>query len=256
MRSLFGALFVAAAAPAFFAAAASAELLMSEDFNYANGALAGNSGGTGWGWEWENTSANDVDVFNGAATFTYFNNGGYTGSGATRWLGTWYGDDESDLWLRATVHKTQDNGSYDSFGGIGFYADGNEVGLLGNFWPGSGPNAWGAGFGGGVAESASAFVTDLSDVVAHINFSTGAIEVWINADMMNMGDADFVGYGITAFNSLRLRGGSDAGGTESWMFDNLLLGTEGIDVGVGIPAPGALALLGMAGLFGSRRRQG
>lgn len=252
MRSSFVALCVAVATPAFFAAAASADLLMSEDFNYDNGALAGNNGGTGWGWEWENTEAIAVGVLDNAAALSYTNTSSWASAGATRWLGTWYGDDESDLWLRATVQKTQSNGSGDAFGGMHFYADGTEVGLIGDFWGGG--HTWGAGWGGSEQESGSHLVTDLSDVVAHFNFSTGAIEVWINADMMDMGDADFVGYGITAFNSLRLRGGSSAGGTESWAYDNLMLGSAGIDVGVGIPAPGVIALFGLAGFFGSRRR--
>lgn len=214
-----------------------ADMILSDDFRYPDGALAGNDGGTGWGWEWENTGSGTVDVVDGAASLTYTigAGGGFQSHEAKRWAGDWYGDDEPDIWLRATVQKTKNNGSNYSFGGIGFYADEAEAGLLGDFWTGDSQtaNIWAAGRGDGIVESAGLAVTDLSDVIAHINYASGEISVWINADPSKLGDPDFIGSGIGVFNVIRLRGGSDASGTESWTFDNLLLGTSASDVGIG-----------------------
>lgn len=223
---------------AFLSGGVTADLIVSDDFSYPDGALAGNDGGTGWGWEWENTAAGTVDVVDGQASFTYTieDGGGFQSKEANRWMGDWFGDDETDIWLRATVQKTQDNGSNESFGGIGFFADSTEVGLLGDFWAGDGEalNTWAAGWGpGGVGESPDKLVTDLSDVIAHINYVSNEIEVWVNADPSNLGDPNFVGSGIAVFNAIRFRGGSTAAGTESWTYDNFLLGTAPSDVGIG-----------------------
>jgi hypothetical protein len=40
-----------------------------------------------------------------------------------------------------------------------------------------------------------------------------------------------------------------------WVENSLLNGGDRIDFGVAVPAPGALALLGVAGLIGARRRR-
>lgn len=258
---IFRIVFAVAVLP-LFSTVGFCDVIATEDFTYATGSpLAGNNGGTGWSAGWVDFAGTPATVEAGVAQLSFTGAGGFASSQVSRLLGEAVGDDESDVWIRATIQKTASLGISESFGGIGFFNGGAEVGLVGNFWPGVAADAWAAGPNGGQGEIAGELVTTLSDVIAHIDFANGVTELWVNPlDDQDIGAAEATGSGIGEFDTIVLRAGTGTAGTETWQFDDLQIGTTVGDVGaafaVAVPEPNSAVILG-AGvlcLFGRRRR--
>ena len=215
---------------------AQAAVIAIEDFDYTNGALAGNNGGVGWNGGWANVSGTAATVTRGIAQISFSTAGRFESSQATRQLSQTVGDTETDVWLRTTMQKTTTIGVKNNFGGIGFFDTGVEQGLLGNFWSGVAVDAWGVGSHGSQGEAAGELVTTLSDVILHIKFGVFS-EIWINPTntsqgVEGMGSADTTGGAIPPFNEILLRAGSNHAGTETWQYHDLILGETAADVGV------------------------
>jgi len=235
-------MFSALGLAAGFAGAATAAVIASEDFTYADGALAANNGGTGWAGAWTDVSGNAATVAGGV---------GQTNFGqAERTLSSTV-DVTGGVWIRATVQKTDTDGVAGSFGGIGLFNGGAEAGLIGNFWPGVATDAWGAGPNGAQGEIAGDLVTSLSDVVVFIDDTQTLL--WVNGNPVALGAAEATGASTGDFDTIRLRNGN--GAAETYTYDNILIGDTAADVGVVVPEPGSLALLGLGGLAMLRRRR-
>lgn len=233
---------------------AGAATIATDDFSYANGNLAGSNGGTGWSTTWTNTEGT-ATVADGMA-----NVAATPGQQATRVLSAAQSG-TATIWIRFDGRQsTTLAGTTDSYGGLSLYNGGTEQLLIGKAWPG--PYEWRAGTGGTMVGPSSPVPTlSLTTVLARVTLNSAgndSLEVWLNpADMGSEGalgaaqitrsDTDL------NFDRIQLRGGSAAGGSESWQFDNLRLGTTLADVAV--PEPSATLLGGLALLGFLRRRR-
>ena len=244
---------LAAASCLVFSSAGYCDVIATDDFTYPNRSpLAGNNGGAGWSAGWTDFAGTAATVEDGAAQLSFTSVGGFSSSQASRLLGETVGDDETEAWIRATVQKTVSLGITDSFGGIGLFNGGAEVGLIGNFWPGVAADAWGAGPNGGQGEIAGDLVTVSSDVIVRLDFVGGATELWVNPfDDQSLGAAEAIGAGMGAFDTIVLRAGTSTAGTETWQFDDLRIGTSAGDVGAAVAVPEPSSAFLVFGLFGA-----
>lgn len=233
---------------------ADAAIIASDLFSYANGNLAGNSGGAGWSTTWTNTEG-IATVAEGQAIVAATPN-----QQQARVLSAGLSGDAT-IWIRFEAQQfTTLTGSTNSYGGLGLYNGTTEQVLIGKAWPG--PYEWRAGTGGAlVAPVVPVSTLSLTTVLAKITLNaTGndTLDVWLNpADLssestlgtaaISRSDADL------SFDRVRLRAGSGAGGTESWQFDNLVLATTLGEV-ASVPEPSS-ALLGGIGLLALFRRR-
>jgi hypothetical protein len=193
-----------------------------DDFSYADGALAGNNGGTGWAGPWTDNAGTPATVVGGVAQTSF------TGAGSSQ-IQRDLSSAMSSAWIRATVQKTATLGISESYGGIGLYDGGTERALIGNFWPGVAADAWGAGTNGSQGEIAGELVTTLSDVIVYVDGTE--TKLWVNpADPANLGVPEATGGGVGQFNRIILRCGTSTAGTETWQFDNLIVGETLSDI--------------------------
>jgi hypothetical protein len=191
----------------------------ADDFSYADGVLADKKGGTGWAGPWTDSAGTAATVVGAVAQTSFTSGGSYAGSEVQRDLSSTM----TSAWIRATVQKTATVGVSDSFGGIGLYEGGSERALIGNFWPGASIDAWGAGPNGSQGEIAGELVTTLSDVIIYVDGTE--TKLWINpADPNNLDVPEATGSGVGQFNRIILRCGTSTAGTETWQFDNLIIG--------------------------------
>ncbi len=187
-----------------------------DDFNYTDGLLAGNDGGTGWDGPWSDTSGTAATVINGVAQTSF------SGPGSSQ-VQRNLASAMSDAWIRATVQKLETAGVSESYGGIGLYEGSTERALIGNFWPGVAADVWGAGPNTGQGEIAGKLVSTLSEVFVYVD--SNETKLWINpVDPNNLGEPDAIGGGVGRFDRIVLRCGTNAGEMETWQFDNLIIG--------------------------------
>ncbi len=202
-------------------------IIAEENFDYADGALAGNNGGSGWTGAWTDYDGTAPTVVGGVAQLS-FSGAGWQSSQADRYLNA----PLTSAWIRATVQKTVTAGNGASFGCIGLFEGGAERGLIGNFWPGVAVDAWGAGPNGSQGEIAGKLVTTLSDVIVYIDATE--TKLWVNpVDPRNPGTPDAVGGGIGQFDRIILRCGTNDN-SETWQVDNLVIAETLDDVTGGI----------------------
>jgi len=90
-------------------------------------------------------------------------------------------------------------------------------------------------------------------VVTSYNFDTGESKLWVNPVSFASTSISAPGTASTAIAAFGFRQANPSVGTSSQTIDNLNVGTDFGDVV--IPSPGALALIGLGGLFAGRRRR-
>jgi len=229
-----------------------AAVLATDNFSYADGSLAGNNGGSGWSTTWTNASGTTATALSGEANITSTPGSEVARTLAAAQSGT------ATIWILFEAQQfTTLSGSTNSFGGFGLYNGSTEQLLIGKAWPG--PYEWRAGTGGGLVGPASPVSTlSLTSVLARVTLNASGndvLDVWFNpADISSevaLGAASITRTDTDLnFDTIRLRGGSGAGGTESWQFDNLIVATALSDV----PEPSS-ALLGGLALLGLLRRR-
>ncbi len=229
--------------------AANAGIIAQDDFAYDDGVLAGNDGGSGWAGAWADFAGTPATVVGGVAQIAWDSASGWQSSQTDR---SFSGGAVTSAWIRTTVQKTVTAGSSSAFGGIGLFEGDGERGLIGNFWPGVATDAWGAGPNGGQGEIAGELVTTLSDVVVYISATETLL--WVNGDPLALGTPEATGSGIGQFDRIILRAGTNNNG-EAWQFDNLIIGETAADVGVVVPEPATLALLGLGAMSLIRRKK-
>lgn len=226
------------------AALSHAVVLISEDFSYSDGGLNGQNGGTGFSGGWTSTT----DVSGGVATGNASSTRNFASS-----LGI-----SGDIWVSFDWGYTTAPTENGSFGGLTFYAGGDEKQLIGNTWPGSGHDQWGTN---GATLSLVSNVGMKTGVAKITLGGAGAnndmIQVWVGAtgspvDVSGAALLTATGRDLENLDAIRING-QDFGGNPGQGFDNLLIGTTMADVDA-VPEPSA-ALLGGLGLFGLFRRR-
>jgi hypothetical protein len=230
------------------AAVSQAAIIIQENFDYGNGGLNGQTGGSGWSsHSWFQTTTN---VSGGVA-------GGGGDSSARHNFNTSLGT-TGTIWVRFDWGNSvapQENGSY---GGLTFYQtqadlDVNERFLIGNTWPGSGHDVW------RMTNSGATTILNHSGMksgLAKLDLAAGTASLWVRAtgttiDVSDTPDATSSGLALTNLGGIRINGSS--GNSASQSFDNLIIGTTLLDVNA-IPEPSA-ALLGGLGLLALLRRR-
>ncbi|WP_052572718.1 hypothetical protein [Haloferula sp. BvORR071] len=218
---------------------ASAAIFAREDFNYADGNLAGSNGGVGWQSAWSNalgtpTAAGGKGVINTVS--------GQQGARLISALQEPPLGGSKTVWVSFEGKQTTNvagTASTNSYGGLGLYRGNTEQLLIGKSWPGD--YQWKAGTGGTLIGPAVPVSTlAMTKIVARITMvdaATDTLDVWINpADTSSVAalgsphitrtDPDL------SFDTLRIRGGEgDAGVTaESWAFDAVTAGDTLADV--------------------------
>jgi MYXO-CTERM domain-containing protein len=149
---------------------------------------------------------------------------------------TWVGD--LQVWLTSPT-GTRVN-LFSRLGNTTATGFGNGNNLLGNYTFTEGGAAFGGAGGTGLVP-AGTYARSTNTNAAVVQFGADGATQGINANTF----AAFVGQSVTGVWTLSIRdlGNGDVGSLGSWAFDAT------------IPGPGAVALLGLAGLVGGRRRR-
>ena len=202
------------------AALSRAEVIISEDFTYADGGLSGQNGGTGFSAAWSSSS----NVAGGVSTGT---------DPSTRSLSTPF-PSSGTLWISFDWGYAARPSENASFGGLTFYIGSSEKFLIGNTWPGSGHDVW------HMNDAGSTGVTNygvMKTGVAKITLGAGAtssVELWVGpaGSPVNVSGPPLStasGRELAGVNGIRI-GGNDFGASNPQNFDNLLVGTSMADV--------------------------
>jgi hypothetical protein len=254
---------IIAAAMLTLGAAAQADIIASESFDYPAGSITGAAGGTGWALPWE--GAGNVTTpghtyqnlaVSGNKLTTIGNN-----SGANRALASTLGTDGTTVWISFLANLATPTGT-DAYAGVSLFNNANEILFLGkrfnqNFW----------GFersGGGTAQAVNsneAADTGAADLLLYrIDFLPGAtdnVTMYVNPDLSNLGSlAPAVGpIAVNDVDANRIRIQSGVAGAAIGNFDELRIGTDMQSV-LPVPEPATLSLLGVAmvGLMARRKR--
>lgn len=220
-------------------------ILLSEQFNYPDGNLAGNGGWTAH----SGVGAMPVQVTGGTAVL---NQG--SGSredvnvltGTTLAAGqTWYaGFDFTNSGGSANVYFAHFFQSTSVFAARTFVTPAT----------GGGDYTLGLSDAGGVPDAGVTWASDLSfgttyRAVISYSFDTGNTRLWINPVLEGDTNLSTTGQVSRPLTGFALR---QSGGDSSQTIDNLIVGDSFAAV---VPAPGALALLGLGGLAAARRRR-
>jgi autotransporter-associated beta strand protein len=203
------------------AALSQADVLVSDNFDsYADGALNGANGGTGFSDAW-NSSINVGSGLVGGNAPSFRNFTGNTfGNSGTRWVSFDWGYNSTP----------SENASY---GGLTFYAGGGERFLIGNTWPGAGHNVWRMSNGGTTSELNHPV---MKTAVAKITLgagSTSTVELWVGptgspVDVSGPALATVTTANLEGVDGIRIMG-QDFGGVNS-AFDNFVIGETANDV--------------------------
>jgi autotransporter-associated beta strand protein len=207
----------------FFSSAAlsQAEVLVSENFDgYADGGLNGADGGTGFSDAWSSSINVGAGVVGGNGPSRRNFTAHTFGASGTLWVSFDWGFDSK---------PTEDA----SYGGLTFYAGGDERFLIGNTWPGSGHDLWRMGGAGPTTELNYGMKT----AVAKITLAAGAtstVELWLGptgspVDVSAPPIATTTNANLEGVDGIRIMG-NDFGGGPNQAFDNLIIGTTLADV--------------------------
>ncbi len=213
-----------------------------ESFDYADGNLGGQAGGTGWAAAWWSGNSGDnavvaspgVDATGGLCALQWVDQGSYRTIDASGWgsdvYGNNFGVDNSTIWIRFASRRVP--GATDVYGGLSLFeqwvgekvflgcpSGGDEWGLHDNPWA------------GGPAETIVGSSCDnLTQLVYRIDFLPGdeRIRLWLSpVDDYPVGVADLdTTLGDFMFNEIRLQSGDPATVIAGFEFDGLHLEME------------------------------
>jgi autotransporter-associated beta strand protein len=198
-------------------ASSRAELLVAEDFTYADGGLNGQNGGKGLREAWNST----VHLAGGVPTGN---------SASTRGLVTSF-PSSGTLWLSFDWGFASNPHPQSQFGGITFFEGNMERCLIGDVWD---TGVWSVNGGSATSETNHG---GMKTGVAKITLGAGetsTVELWVGpigspVDVSGAPIATATGRDLDGVDSLRIMGSSfDANINQS--FDNLLIGTTVADV--------------------------
>lgn len=256
---------------------ASAVVIGVEDFSYADGAIDGQTGGTGFDYnnltdtatgstsDWDNTGgvptvSSGKLVTNNTSAKREHNGPGEGAGGAD------IDTEERSGALRGagqvfySVEITRNAGA--TWSGVSTYDFGAELiffGVPGTANPGSGNLEWGVQIAGTPTHYYSGIAADNNThtIVAVLDYDNDQIGLWLDptgADFYNNGDgtnsADAIGAFAASNWATAARLGS--GGSASTEWDDLTIATEFVDI---IPEPSTTLLGGLMALFLFRRQR-
>ena len=256
----------AAAAVVSSSLSAGAAVVGFEGFDYPDGTVVDQAGGTGWAYErTQETGAvdsvpSDWDLAGGTANVV----GGTlvtTGGGARRQFngpveGSAAGSNEREGAFRGTgsvffgADMTRQAGA--DWSGVSSFDFANERLFFG---VPSGQAFFGIsenGVGRTLSTTLQPAAGQTYRIVAEVNFDADVVRMWVNPDAGDQATPDLTRpYTATNWSTaVRLA----SGGTGSTTWDNLVVATDWNDPGL-VPEPGSLALLGLGGLGLLRRRR-
>ena len=257
--TLIGTLAIGAASAAMIGAA-SASVIASDDFTYADGALSGQNAGTGWASAWEKRGGTNTDaVTSGVGSATGDNSAVFDNQGVT------YRTLSSTVTATGVTWVTVDMAFTAGNGGSSFIAiylglgdpppAGDPTGggqwSVGEQW---GSTNWGVGSGADSTVPVSTDAAALHTLLFKIDHDAGKTDLWVNAADGALGAADSTNnLAPGAFDTVMFRAGGAGGTTRTVAFDNLIIADTLADVHV--PEPSSAALLGLGGLALLRRRR-
>ncbi len=261
----WSALAAAVALLTFSTAGARAALLAYEGFNYPVGNLATNTpGGTGWGSNWTESGANTTKVITNSLDYTGLAETGNKGSanfganayrlldvsgGGTFGLAGYVdgngdiGADGETLWFSFLIQDNQ------NAPGFGFRRDTNSVFYVSDI---QNTNLWDVGQQGGGQESL--FATNIASTTSpatqmwlgKIVFASGndTLSLWLNPTLAG-GEAGLGAALVTASTNFAFDEVTFSFGGNSVSFiDEIQFGETAADIGLVIPEPSAVFLLG------------
>lgn len=240
---LFGAALVSLGM-ATVSAPARGALTVSEPFSYPDGALAAQNGGTGFNTAWGNANG---DTAGGTHTVT---NGTVNDVSGNIFRGLTSSFPASGtLWMSLDFQRS--SGSYD---GISLFTGTSEKFLVGAV---NSDATWDLGKNGSSSGGSSSTVSNATLKTGILRFtldsgSNGSASLWVGSgqgtvDVSGAPAATLTGLTLTGINTVRL------GTSGSQIIDNLQFGDTAADVG-GVPEPGAIGIIALAGLAFLRRR--
>jgi hypothetical protein len=231
------------------AALSHAAIIVSEDFNYADGSLNGQNGGTGFSGSWSSTT----NVTGGVAVGT---------EPSFRSFSTVFAD-SGTIWISFDWGYSAKPSEGNSYGGLTFYeggfGPGTERFLIGNTWPGSGHDLW--QMNGNSSPTVELNYPVMQTGVAKITLGTGSnstVELWVGptgspVDVTGPAMATATGRDLAGVDGIRING-HDFGFSNPQSFDNLIIGTSITDIDA-IPEPSTALLSGLTMLAILRRKR-
>ncbi len=226
----------AALALALTAAKVHAAIIATENFDYPNGPLVGDNGGTGWTTAWTGVQGTPT-VSGGQAIIN-----SASGQQAERSLpAQGAGSVVSDP-ISARQFTTAAAGvTNDTYGGFWFYYGTTQLGGIGKSWPG--PYRWSLAY---LSTGPVGIQTTLASSVIYSEVTTTGygmtVNTWINPTnpaiiaMLNP-DLTYTFSG-TGWDTIMLRGGTDGSvASESWSFTNIIIANNPTNIGVLPPPP-------------------
>ena len=218
------------------AALSQADVLVSDDFSYADGGLGGQNGGTGW-----------------ATNVWFAANASISGGVAVGATGAWdqaqkrnFADTLGDsatanltdiLWVRFDWGHAAEVGQGSGYGGITFYTGtsdgGSENFLFGNpWWSAATDGEW--NISGGTGDQTTGISSNgMKSGVAKFDLGAGTVSLWVGAtgttiDVGGTADASVSGVSLAGIKGIRILGYN---GQQSQSFDNLVIATTMAEVG-------------------------
>jgi hypothetical protein len=223
---------------------ATASVIASDAFDYADGALAGDNGGTGWGGAWTGggSVSGGVAATSNASGFRNLATAIVPTAGQSLYLGLTLGADAS---------------SAGDYAGLSFFSGADERLFIGMTFD---TNRYGINVTGRANTSSSTAVdTSPNRLIAQILFDTAdniTVNLYIDpVGPLGVADSTYTGaVGGGNWDNVRLSSNSNIGSVAA-SYDQVRIGTTLADVTVPEPSSFALAGLALAALVGARRQR-